>query len=244
MKLRLVENDYAILRSFEGRCSFATFINIVVQRLVLDDRIHAWGKWHASAKAKRLGALAVELEQLVHRDGHTLDDAVMRLARTRQGITRESLETLLARLPARAPRPRDVALEEAAPVAITRGEAEENVLAAERLRTSKQVSRLIREAIAGMHEDDRLILQLRFEGGMSVAEIARSLRIEQKLLYRRIERCKVEMRRALERAGVDARDVLDLIGRDESQLEFHLGNLPPRPSMEIDETAAHPEDSR
>lgn len=37
--LKLVENDYAVLRSYEGRSSLATFISVVVQRLVLDHRI-------------------------------------------------------------------------------------------------------------------------------------------------------------------------------------------------------------
>src|SRR2546423_8721210 len=46
VKLKLVENDYAIVRKFEGRSHFATFITIVVQRMLLDYRIHHWGKWH------------------------------------------------------------------------------------------------------------------------------------------------------------------------------------------------------
>src|SRR5215212_3086060 len=80
VKLRLVENDYAVLRAHEGRSSMATFIGIVVQRMLLDFRIHAWGKWHASAEAKRLGDVALELEQLMHRDGRTLGEAFTILA--------------------------------------------------------------------------------------------------------------------------------------------------------------------
>src|SRR5947209_1314930 len=76
VKLRLIENDYAIVRKFQGRSHLSTFLTIVVQRMLLDYRIHHWGKWHASAEAKRLGDVALELEQLLHRDGRTIDDAL------------------------------------------------------------------------------------------------------------------------------------------------------------------------
>ena len=68
VKLRLVENDYAVLRAYEARSKFETFISIVVQRMALDFRIHMWGKWHASAEAKRLGPLAIRLEELLLRN--------------------------------------------------------------------------------------------------------------------------------------------------------------------------------
>ena len=33
--LKVIENDYAILRSFESRCSFKNYLIVVVQRLLL-----------------------------------------------------------------------------------------------------------------------------------------------------------------------------------------------------------------
>lgn len=240
--LRLVENDYAILRAFEARSSFATFISIVVQRMMLDHRIASWGKWHASAEARRLGDLAVELEKLLMRDGRTLEDALAILAPKHAGATRESLHELAARLPQRAPRHREVALEDARPVAAA-DDIEESLLAAERRTSSERVSSLMSEMIAGLPDDDRLILQLRFEGQMSVAHIARMLRIEQKLLYRRIEQRMRDLKRALEQRGVARRDVLDLIGRDEPVLRFDFGNRDPRPSITNDGTA-HSEGSQ
>src|SRR5262249_37184504 len=101
VKLRLVENDYAIIRKFEGRCHISTFITIVVQRMLLDYRNHHWGKWHASAEAKRLGDLAIELEQLLHRDGRTIDEALPVLRSHYPDASRESLEEIAARLPER-----------------------------------------------------------------------------------------------------------------------------------------------
>lgn len=238
VKLKLVENDYAVLRAYEARSSFATYISIVVQRLALDYCIHVWGKWHASAEAKRLGALAIDLEQLIHRDGRTIDEALVILASKHEGITRESLQAIAVRLPDRAPRHRDVGLEKAETVAITRpSDVEEPIFANERRRASEKLSKMMSAVIARLPEDERLILQLRFEGGMTVSQIARSLGLDQRLTYRRIERRMRGIRTELERDGIAWRDVLDLIGRDEALLQFDLGNRKPRPSIAADETA-------
>ena len=236
---RLIENDFAVLRAYEWRSGFATFISIVVQRMALDYRIHTWGKWHASAEAKRLGLVAVDLDRLLHRDGRTIDEAFVALSPKHAGVTRESLRAIAERLPERAPRRRDVDLGEADSIAATQGEdVEEPLMARDRRSASKRLSILMSEIVAGMPEDDRLILQLRFEGGMAISQIARSLRIDQKLLYRRIENLMRELRRLLERSGVSWPDVLDLIGRDESLIDFEIGKQESRPSIRADETVA------
>ncbi len=241
VKLRVVENDYAVLRAYEERSSFATFISIVVQRMALDYRIHEWGKFHASAEAKRLGPLAVALEQLLHRDGRTLDEARSMLESRHGAVSLAELQSLAARLPARAPRHRQVALEEADTVAMTRpAEVEERVLAAERRRTSERVSTVMSAVMARLPDDQRLVLQLRFEGGMTVAQIARSLGLDQKLTYRQIERCMREFRAELEQRGVSAADLEDLIGHDETLLRFDFGRRNP-PSALYDEDRISPE---
>ncbi|MEA2338176.1 MAG: hypothetical protein QOE82_2183 [Thermoanaerobaculia bacterium] len=238
VKLKLVENDYAVLRAYEARSSFSTYINIVIQRLALDYCIHVWGKWHASAEAKRLGALAIELEQLLLRDGRTVDEALVILSPKYDGITSDSLQTIAARLPKRAPRHRDVGLEKAEIAAVARpADVEERLYAGERRQASERLSSIMSAVIARLPEDERLILQLRFEGGMTVPQIARSLGLDQKLTYRRIEKRMREIRLELERAGIAWRDVLDLIGRDEVLLQFDLGKQKPRPSNGADEMA-------
>lgn len=244
VKLRLVEKDYAVLRAWEGRSSLTTFISTVVQRLALDYRIHTWGKWHASAEAKRLGALAVSLEQLLHRDHRTPDEALVILAPKYEGVTRESLAALAGRLPQRAPRHREVEIEEAASVAATPA-ADEPLLAEERRAISLRIASVLSSAIEKLPENERLVLQLRFEQGMTVAQIARALQIDQKLLYRRIERCTLDMRKELESSGIAAGDVFDVIGRSESLIDVDFGNHGPRPSIHPDETVAtHSEGSQ
>lgn len=237
VNLRLVDNDYAVLRAYEERSSFATFLSIVVQRMALDYRVHTWGKWHTSAEAKRLGALAVELERLLHRDGRSLDEALVILAPAHAGLTRDALAELAARLPERKPRVREVALGEF-DVRADIPPADERLLADDRRRSGERLSALMSSLIAGMPEDDRLILQLRFEGGLAVSQIARALQLEQKPLYRKIERAMRALREELERAGVAPAEALDLIGRDEPVLDFALGNRNRRPSIAGHEAAS------
>jgi len=244
VKLRLVENDCGILRAYEGRSSFATFISIVVQRMALDYRIHTWGKWHVSAEAKRLGPLAIELEQLLHRDGRNIDEALVILRSRNDGLSRESLTALAAQLPERAPRRREVAIDEAESVTAQSAAVDERVVAGERRKVSERVSAVMSAIISRLPEDEGLILQLRFEGGMTVAQIARALQLDQKLLYRRIERWMRDIRGELERSGIASRDVLDLIGSDDALLSFELGKHG-RPSIPGDEThAARSEDTQ
>lgn len=236
VKLKLIENDYAILQAFENRSSFATYISVVVQRMALDYRTHIWGRWHGSTEAKRLGALATELEKLLHRDGRSLDEALLLLRSKHEGVTRDTLSALAAKLPRRPPRHREVELEEATESALTRAsDAEEPMLAADRRRASERLSQLMSGMIERLPAEDRLVLQLRFENGMTVAQVARALGLDQKLTYRRIERNMHEIRRELERSGIASRDVSDLIGRDEVLLHFELGKRDRRPSMQNDE---------
>lgn len=241
VNLKLVDDDYAVLRSYEGRSGLSTFLNIVIQRWALDYRIHAWGKWHPSAEAKRLGGLAIDLEQHLFRDGRSIDEALPFLAAKHKGVTLDALKNLAARLPRRAPKRHDVPVEEADPVTGS-DDIEDRALADERTRTADRLTVLLCTAIEKRPEDERLILQLRFVHGMTVAQIARALQRDQKFLYRQIDRCMKEMEAEIVAAGVTHADVTDLIGRDDVFLSFDLGKAGPRPSKNSDErVAAHTE---
>jgi RNA polymerase sigma factor (sigma-70 family) len=238
VKLRLVENDYAILRAHEGRSSFRTYIGVVVQRMALDYCIHLWGKWHSSAEARRLGALAVDLEKLLHRDGRTLEEAVTILRARNEGVTLEALKALQARLPPRTPRPGPVFMDddEFNEMPAHSEDTDEQAFADERRRASQKISTVVSAFMAALPAQDRTILQLRYEGRVSVAQIARSFALDQKRMYERIDRLLLAMRRELEGAGLTWRgDVADLIGRDEEFVHFDFGSENARPSKPDDE---------
>src|SRR4030095_15510318 len=68
VRLRLLEEDYAVIREFRGSSSFKTFLTVVIARQCLDFRASAWGRWRASSRARRLGDTAVALQHLMIRE--------------------------------------------------------------------------------------------------------------------------------------------------------------------------------
>jgi hypothetical protein len=88
----VAENDYALLRQFANRSSFATFVHTMIQRLVLDFRTQLWNHWRPTVLAARRGHVAVLLERLIDRDGHSIVEAI-EIARTDHGVDR-SVEEL------------------------------------------------------------------------------------------------------------------------------------------------------
>ena len=73
---------------------------------------------------------------------------------------------------------------------------------AEAAAAARQSGAVLAMAVARLAPQDRLVLRMRFEDGCSVADIARALQLEQKPLYRRLERMLGELREALEAAGL------------------------------------------
>ena len=202
-KLKLIEDDYAILRKFRGDSSIRTYLMVVVAALFRDYRAGAWGRWRPSAAALRRGRLAVRLETLIYRDGCTFDHAEQMLrAAGETDLPGRELVALFAELPRRGPmRPgrAGIASVETLPGADT---AESRVTAAEAERERDAVYGALLQALDRLPHEDGLILRLQYWKGFSVAEIARALRLPQKPLYRRIERLLTGLRRELEARGI------------------------------------------
>jgi RNA polymerase sigma factor (sigma-70 family) len=227
VKLRLVENDYAIIRAFRERSSFGTYMTTVVSRLLNDHRNHQWGKWHDSAEAKRLGDLAIELERCVVRDSRTLDEAYNVLRQKYPDITRATLEEIAARFPHRHRR-KMVSLEDH-PGADASTEPDDSIASAE---LAGCISRVVNTFVRGLEREDQRLIQLRFGCDMPVPQIAKVLRQDAQALYRKLRTHMAGLRGALEEAGIAAHDVSRLIGRDEAIFDFRLKSGGVRPSNE------------
>src|SRR5688572_12593374 len=115
VSVRLLEDNYAIIRKFRNRSSISTYLTTVIARLFHHWRISQWGKWRPSAEAKRLGDKAVVIERLMTRDGYSFDETV-KILTTPGGsqYTRSEIETIYLRLPPRHPRPKLVSDDESA----------------------------------------------------------------------------------------------------------------------------------
>ncbi len=220
VRFKLIEKDFAILRKFQGRSHLSTYLTTVIERQYLDHCIARWGKWRPSAAARRMGAVAIDLERLIAHDGLTFDEAVGTL-QTNHGITesREQLHALMLKLPVRPQR--KLAGEEGLALAASRpatidiavDEGEDALVA--------RIESALSTGVAALSQQNQLILRLVFEENVSVAQIARVFSEEPKQLYRRLERILGGLRKQLEREGIEQPDVDRIMGHP----AFGLGRV-------------------
>jgi len=207
IRLKLCEDDFAVIRKFQGRSSFTTYLTVVITKGFLDHRRRIWGKWSPSSRAKRLGAVAMLLERLVYRDGCTFD-AACQLLEQKHGLTvgRKELQAMFAQLPRRAQRrfEGDDGLDTLASVE----RADAPVLSGERDDRLATAEESLRQALQHLSEEDRTIIRMLYYEGMSVAEVARGLHLEQMRLYPRIRQLLASLRKALTSQGISA-DLLE-----------------------------------
>jgi RNA polymerase sigma factor (sigma-70 family) len=211
VKLRLIEDDYAILRKFRGDSGLATYLAAVVVQLFQEHARSRWGRWRHSAAAERLGPVAKDLECLVLRDGLGLREAGEKI-RSVGRTTASDLELarLLAQLPEREPmRPVEVGAE---PLewAIAPEPADGRVTLAEREAEKARVRGAVERVMARLEPEDRLIAEMHFADRVHISDVARALGVPQQSLYRRKERLKERLRREMEAEGLSGADVLNL----------------------------------
>lgn len=213
LRMRLMEEDYAVLRRFEGTSELKTYLASVLARLFVSYvRVHQ-GEWRSSAAAERLGTPAIDLERLVRRDGYTLQQAGETL-RTAGRTTLSDIELarLLGQMPERPPL-RPVVPEPAAGLDFAPGDsrADERVLEAEAANRRLELLDMLKSAIRQLEPEEQLIVKLHFIQGHTLADVARTMRLEQKPLYRRVERLRVRLRTLLESAGLQRDEVRSLL---------------------------------
>lgn len=217
--MRLIEDDYRVLGEFRHQCGIRTFLSVVIQRMCVDYRNQHWGKWRSSAEAKRRGRTAILLERLLGRDGLTFDEAVETMqTHYRVAVSRDALWELAGHLRTRrrASRTVDEGLADApdpAPLA--------DALVARRQRRGEaaRARRALRHAVMTLDTGDRELIRLRYGQGLRVADIARTLSVHQKPLYRRFEKVLGRLRRTLETDGAVANVVRGSLEGDWRELE-------------------------
>jgi RNA polymerase sigma factor (sigma-70 family) len=112
---------------------------------------------------------------------------------------------MAAQIPHRSPA-REVALEGAA-TSPSPDQSDAPLHQIDASTESARDDRAIADALAALPDEDRVIIRMRHWDDCSVAEIARALGLEQKPLYRRIERIQAGLAAALAARGVDRQRV-------------------------------------
>lgn len=187
VRLKLVDDDYAILRKFRHGCSLQGYLRVVIERLLLDFRDAQWGRWRPSAQAKRHGALAMLLDRLMTRDGLTFDEACTVLRTNHQvPASREELYDISLQLPHRPKRRLVQETPESVPA--TYGHPGCDLAREEASRDATRMKAALKNAVARLTAGERQLLEMRYREGRPVAHIARTLGQEPKPLYRRLER--------------------------------------------------------
>lgn len=209
--LRLVDEDYAILRKFQNRSTLWTYLAAVIERLSLDFCAEKWGRWRPSAMAERLGPVAVLLERLVNRDSHSVEEALEILRVNHDvGLTYPQLRKIWEQLPVRM-RNTEVG-EEAAQELSSNDSSEAAIDDAERRRNIDRLQQALQAAFAQIAAQDRVLIALRFDQDLSMVEIARLTGSSVPTLHRRLDKSVKQLRLALSHAGFDPREVANLIG--------------------------------
>jgi RNA polymerase sigma factor (sigma-70 family) len=208
--LHFIERNSEVLRRFEGRSSLRTFLSVVINRLLLDYRNRLWGKWRPSAEARRLGPTAMLAERLVSRDGCTCEQAIEMLRINYQVTIDRTLIAFCQRLSERGPGRQFVAESEADQVESATPSPEANVLRAEQDFLVKRVRTVLGRVLQALAPEHRLILKMRFDDGVPVADIARALHLDQKRLYRTIEQLLADLRKRLKAEGISRDDIDEL----------------------------------
>ena len=208
----------------------STYLTTVIKRLYLDFRVQQWGKWRPSSQARRLGPLAIQLEQLLTRDHLTRDEAFERLRARDEPPSREELEALCDMLPVRVPR-KMVSEDALDSVAVVDPALEGDLTLSERAELRARAMAALAAALRQLEQQDREIIIL-WHQGLTAPRLAVMLHVEARPLYRRIERVHVQLRRALEAAGVSADDVHELLRGvdDPPPTSFRRGSGSSRPS--------------
>jgi len=226
VRVALFEDDYAILRKFEGRSSLWTYLTKVIVRLFCQYLVERRGRWRSSTEAERLGETAVELERLITRDGYTVNEAVQILT-TRAGttVTPEQLWQLYLQLPNRPPRPDFVSTEAVSESVTGKGNAEERVEAGELVLVKRKIKQTFDAILPTLEEEDRIILQMRFRNGGKLADIARALHLDQKKFYKRFGKLMLMLRKAMEASGVSHTDVDKFLEHGDREIRLKIFDL-------------------
>jgi RNA polymerase sigma factor for flagellar operon FliA len=196
VRLRLIEDDYAVLRKFQERSSLWTYLSTVIGRLSLDYCAELWGRWRPSAVAERLGPHAVALERLVTRDAHPVDEAIAIVLAGSPNVSEAQLRAMWAQLPERT---RAVQVGEEAAAAVSAVEVSDaGVDDAARQQELARLDRALHDAFAQIAPQDRLLIALRYDQGLSIVEIAKLVQSTVPTLHRRLDKSLKHLRASLQ----------------------------------------------
>lgn len=214
VRLKIMADDYAVLRQFQGKCSLKSYLTSVIKNHMYDFQDRLWGKWRHSEMAKRLGEVAKLLEKLL-RDSYTFDEAVQ-ILRTNHKVEMswQELNETAAKLPPRTPRHWETEeVLELLPSTDDRPDA--STMEREKKARWARVFGALHKSLKTLPPEDQIIIRMLLWNRFTVKQISQVLNLEQMPLYKRIQKIKQHLRREMERQGIRKEDIQDLFDDDE-----------------------------
>lgn len=192
--VRAIErNDFELLRAFDGRSTWETYLSLVVTREFFLFQGVLWGQWRPTGSARRLGPAGVLLEELVLRDRLSVSESIELMRSVhRVDLPRYRLQKMAEQLQ----------LTSGAPT-MRQGSVPNSV----QNTLGPAVQSALRGALALLSPDDRLILELRFRDRQPLARIAKMMGVDGRPLQRRLEHVKDVIGHSLIREGIPRHDV-------------------------------------
>jgi hypothetical protein len=185
----LERNDYELLKAFDGRQTWATYLRTVITREFFTFQLALWGQWRPSHTAVRLGPAAMLLEELVSRDRFSVTDAIDWMRTTHR---------------VDLPRHRIMELAEQLSLAGTQASLRSGSAA---VHSDARMRSALADALALLTPDDRLILELRFRERQPLTRIAAIMKLDVRPLQRHIDTAAEVVRKSLVMQGIDVTDV-------------------------------------
>jgi hypothetical protein len=206
----LERNDYEVLRHFDGRSRWDTYLNTVVHSAFFRFQSQLWGSWRPTFDAHLLGPTAILMEELVDRDRLPLDEAIRVMRRVhRVDAPVHRLEDIHRKL-------QKARRATAAAAASAKDRAIE-----ERRRL---IDASLDEALKLLSPDDRLMMTLRYRDRVALTRIALMMKDAPRPTQRRIERAKDVVRTALLAQGITAEEI-DTVLHNAEQADHEDGWL-------------------
>jgi RNA polymerase sigma factor for flagellar operon FliA len=232
VRIKLIDDDYAVLRKFEQKASLSTYLAIVIKRHYLDQKTHERGKWRPSTLARHGGEAAILLERLISRDRHSFGEALTIVRQKYTELDSRAIEALATTIVIpRRQRASEIERTEEMPEPASGVSAEDELLTSEREIAARHTSAILNRELGRLPSEDRLIMKLRFIDVMKVSSMAKLLKIDQKQLYRRIDRIVATLKEALLAAGVAMSDIGDMLLHGADALHFDLGDPETEPQV-------------
>ncbi|SVC09366.1 uncharacterized protein METZ01_LOCUS262220, partial [marine metagenome] len=235
---KLVDDDYAVLRSFkdDGRAKLQTYLYTVFNRLLIDKLREEKGYFRSSVYAKRLNIFAERLERLLVQKKHTVEESYQILKNDPEfSWTYEYTSKLAIELWRQEIRVVETHADIDEHVVETHEEIDEHASSKSKLDVNYNPEKALQNnpekalqnkelinkgaiiedslesARQGLSHEESLLLKLRFYNQKSVSEIARLLGKSRKVVERKIRVLLNDLKDILLSKGMTKEEISEII---------------------------------